>query len=61
MIKKIISYTGLGLTLIPAFLVFSGVLSLDTSKNLMLVGTIAWFATAPYWMNEPSKPTTTNE
>lgn len=42
---------GLALTLIPAFLVFAGMLSLETNKNLMLVGTLAWFLTAPYWMN----------
>ncbi len=57
---KIISFIGLGLTLVPAFLVYQGTLSLDTSKNLMLVGTIAWFATAPYWMNKPAKPTATD-
>ena len=55
LLLKIISYTGLLLTLIPAFLVFSGVLSLDTNKYLMLAGTLAWFLTAPFWMNLKSE------
>lgn len=51
LILQIISYTGLALTLIPAFLVFQGVLNLDTNKNLMFLGAMLWFFTAPFWMN----------
>lgn len=50
-VLKIISYLALALTLIPAFLVFAGILSLETNKDLMFAGTIAWFLTAPFWMN----------
>lgn len=51
-ILKIVSFAGLGLTLIPALIVFSNGLDLDSSKNLMLLGTILWFGTSPFWMNK---------
>jgi heme/copper-type cytochrome/quinol oxidase subunit 4 len=47
---KIGSFLGLGLTVIPAFLVFSGVLTWDTHAVLMAVGAVLWFATAPFWL-----------
>lgn len=49
---KFISYVGLGLTLIPSFLVFTGSISLDSAKMFMFVGTIIWFVSAPSWMNK---------
>jgi hypothetical protein len=49
---KFVSYISLGLTLIPSFLVFTGNISLDSSKMLTFVGTIIWFASAPSWMNK---------
>ncbi len=49
---KSISYLSLALTIIPSFLVFTGNISLDSSKMLMLVGTIVWFVSAPSWMNK---------
>ena len=49
---KIISYLSLGLTLIPSFFVFTGNLSLDSSKMLTFAGTIIWFISAPSWMNK---------
>lgn len=49
---KFISYIGLGLTLIPSFLVFTGNMSLDASKMFAFVGTIIWFLSAPSWMNK---------
>lgn len=51
-ILKIVSFAGLGLTLIPSIIVFSNGLDLDSSKNLMLLGTILWFGTSPFWMNK---------
>jgi hypothetical protein len=47
---KAASFTGLGLTVVPAFLVFSGTLTWDTHALLMLVGALLWFVTAPFWM-----------
>ena len=49
---KLISYIGLALTIIPAFLVFNGKITLEFSKWLMLIGTIIWFLSAPTWMNK---------
>ncbi|MBD3374122.1 hypothetical protein GF406_03725 [candidate division KSB1 bacterium] len=49
---KIISYAGLALTVTPSFLVFLGTIDLSTHKTLMLVGTLMWFLTVPFWMGE---------
>jgi len=46
------SFVGLGLTVVPAFLVFSGTLSWNTHAVLMAVGALLWFVTAPFWMVE---------
>ncbi len=52
LLVKIISYMSLGLTLIPSFFVFTGNISLDSSKMLSFIGTIIWFVSAPSWMNK---------
>ena len=44
------SVVGLGLTIIPAFLVFMGTLTWRTHTVLMAVGAVLWFGTAPFWM-----------
>lgn len=49
-ILKIISLIGLLLTIVPAFLVFSGTIALEVHYTLMLFGTILWFGSAPFWM-----------
>lgn len=49
---KILSFAGLGLTVVPAFFVFAGTISWDTHATLMLLGTLLWFATSPFWMRE---------
>lgn len=46
----IISFIGLGLTIIPSVLVFIGVLEMSMNKSLMAVGCLLWFAGAPQWM-----------
>lgn len=51
-ITFIISLICLGFTLIPSFLVFFEVISMEVNKNLMFTGTIGWFLTAPFWMNQ---------
>lgn len=40
----------LALTLIPSLLVFAGMISMDTHKQLMLLGFLLWFGVAPWWM-----------
>ncbi|WP_209330055.1 hypothetical protein [Lunatimonas salinarum] len=49
---KIISFIGLGLSIVPAILVFQGSITSDNCKTLMAVGTLLWFVTAPSWMNK---------
>jgi len=44
------SFVGLGLTVVPTFLVFSGTLTCDTHAALMAVGALLWFVTASFWM-----------
>jgi len=54
------SLLGLGLTVVPAFLVFSGILTWEKHAVLMAVGALLWFATAPFWMvkeDVTTKPT----
>ncbi len=50
---KVLSFLGLGLTVGPAFFVFAGVATWGTHATLMLIGTVLWFATAPFWMKSP--------
>ena len=49
---KSLSLVGLGLTVIPAFLVYADVIAWETHATLMLVGTVLWFPTSPFWMRE---------
>ncbi len=49
-IIKLISYLGLGLTIVPAFLVFYHVMTLELYKSLILLGTLLWLASAPLWI-----------
>lgn len=51
---KIISLLGLLFTVIPSFLVFYDVIDKPTHFNLMTVGVLLWFTTAPFWMKNPS-------
>ncbi len=53
-LTKLISVVGLGLTIVPAFLVFFQKITLQNHYHLMLIGTIVWFASAPFWMNKKS-------
>ncbi|MFN3159027.1 MAG: hypothetical protein ACE37I_06915 [Rubinisphaera brasiliensis] len=47
---KLISFLGLGTTLLAAILFWAGMFDLPTAKIAMLAGTIVWFATCPLWM-----------
>jgi len=53
----IISFIGLGLTIIPSILILTGHATMDQNKNLMLFGTILWFGTVALWMNKKKKMT----
>ena len=47
-----LSIIGLLLTVVPAFLVYGGVLSFATHKTVATVGSVLWLVTAPFWMNQ---------
>ena len=49
---KVISFIGLGLTIIPSLLVLAGKIDIDLNKTLMIVGTVLWFSTVPFWINK---------
>ncbi|WP_430908188.1 hypothetical protein [Maribacter sp. 2-571] len=48
---QIVSFLGLGLTVIPSFFVFAEMLSISHYKTMMLVGTLLWLFSAPFWIN----------
>ena len=48
---KIASWLGLALTLLPSLFVFSGVLTLDGFKDIVLGGSLLYLGTAPFWIN----------
>jgi hypothetical protein len=52
LILNSLSTIGLALTLIPSFFVLAGILDLDINKNLMMLGTVLWFSTVPFWINK---------
>ena len=47
---KIISFAGLALMVISAILLFNDAMPKRTYEILAFVGTVAWFATVPFWM-----------
>ena len=49
---KIISFIGLGLTIIPSVLVLSGVMNISLNKLLMAAGMVLWFSGAYFWINK---------
>ena len=51
-ILMLISFVSLGMTIVPAFLVFAQKISMEHNKILMFVGTLGWFLTAPFWMKK---------
>ncbi len=51
---KLLSLIALGLTVIPAFLIFAQSITWNTYLTTMTVGTLLWFVTAPLWMKKDS-------
>ena len=47
-----LSTFALGLTVVPAFLVFANAITWETHAALMLAGAVLWLGTAPLWMRE---------
>lgn len=49
-ILQTISFLGLAVSVLPAFLVFGGMVSKQTHAHLMLLGMAMWFGTAIFWI-----------
>ena len=49
-LARIVSLAALGFTLGPAFLFFADKITLPQAQFWMLLAGLAWFATAPLWM-----------
>ncbi len=52
---KFVSLVGLLVTIVPSFLVFADIITLDTNKLLMILGTLLWFISVPFWMNKKTE------
>ena len=50
LVLKIISYTGLGLTIIPSILFLMDKIELSQLKLYMLIGVFVWFGSAVFWV-----------
>ncbi len=51
---KIISILGLLLTLLPSFFVFMNLIDFELNKALMIVGSVLWFSSFPFWIDKPA-------
>jgi len=51
-VLQTVSYVGLALSVIPAFLVFGGVLAKETYLRLLFLGMVLWFSTAVFWIKK---------
>ena len=49
-LAQVVSWLALIGTLVPSVIYLAGGTSLPAVKTWMLVGTIVWFATVPFWM-----------
>lgn len=50
LVLQIISFVGLALSIIPAFLVFTGTLSKEAYFQFLLLGMFLWFVSAIFWI-----------
>lgn len=50
-VARLVSWLALAATIVPAMLFLNDRMTLDRTQLWMLVATIAWFATAPLWMD----------
>lgn len=48
---QLVSLAALAGTIVPPALYFTGNLALDAAKWWMLIAAVAWFASAPLWMD----------
>ena len=53
-ILRPISYLGLALSLLPSLFFANGMITMQTSKTIMVVGMFLWFGTAVFWIKKSS-------
>jgi len=46
----VVSIIGLALVIVPPIVYLAGAIDKSSMTSLMLVGTIVWFVTAPFWL-----------
>jgi hypothetical protein len=56
-VLKLVSFIGLSLTIAPSLLVYFGTIDIALHKTLMLIGTLLWFFTAPFWLGRQQQQT----
>ena len=49
-LPRIVAIAALAATIVPAVLFAFKLMSEEMMKGLMLAGTVAWFAAAPFWL-----------
>ena len=47
---QITSYLALALIIVPPVLYLAAAMEKSTMSTVMIVGTVLWFATVPWWM-----------
>lgn len=52
LLLKILSFAGLGFTIVPSVLVFLQHISIEDHKLYMVIGMVLWFTTSPFWLKE---------
>ena len=55
LLLKLVALLGLLLTLVPSFLLFSGLIERTTQTGLMVAGMLVWFIAAPFWFGQKKK------
>jgi len=50
LVLQIISFVGLALSILPALLVFRGMISMRVYYNLLNLGMVLWFSAAVFWI-----------
>ena len=53
LVLQIVSWAALAATALAPVLYAAGEIALLRTQMVMLVATIAWFATTPFWMGRP--------
>lgn len=54
-ILYMISLAGLMLTILPPYLLFKGSLTFGEQNTLMIIGFLAWFGSAWFWLGKKTK------